>query len=618
MHGSTVHIFWNAPIGKQHLALWLERLGFVPVRQEATLLCPGHLVFIGFPPSELPEIPPEILRIGAGRPLKDSPFFLKTPIAPRALAHMLSNLRCPEKIMAYLPGVPSDFLEILPWLDTLTRSNADIHLPELFQYIDSKKADVAILPLLTDKIQALLEKKPNLILLGLEQGKVQTRTLCARMAGKLALEEALPLLLTLLDRDCPAEEKETLIRALACFAHPEARIRLHREALGMDTLRSLAAIESLDQDATDADIALLDTLIAHPEALRAAGAAETLARIGSPRAYQALAHHLHPEDPLVRKTVTALLIRGGDPALAAILPLMRETGVQERINGSLILGNMGRSEALDGLCEQLRHTDANVRFSACEALGKLDTEATFFPLSAALDDPNQAVVCAAISGLNQRHPQTGTQALRQAISAHPDRYSTLVAAVAAMQATTLFLGLSQDRKLARDIVLAAAQSRNLRLLHRFLEACSRIVHTGTRRGCEALLKRAIEDIPPNRPRILVTDDSSTMRRFYETLLPQYGYAVETARDGLDALSRLKPDPDRFALVLTDLNMPNKNGIELTRELREELGLTLPVLMVSTETVKNQEKAAQSAGISAFLKKPFTAEALVEKLRILIP
>ncbi|MCW7754521.1 response regulator [Desulfobotulus sp. H1] len=624
MQEPKVHIFWESPLGREHLSLWLKKLGYSPApfspsayRNQTTADAP--IIFSG-PGHELPAaLPGNTQNIHIGRePGKATRLFLKTPVAPRALAHLLAHLDHPEKIHAYSPGIPTDFMDMIPWLDTLTPRNAPILLPELFQYLDDRKADTAILPLLTEKVQVLLNSSPELILLGLEQGGYRTRRICARTAGSIRLNKALPILMHLLTDTDNSEEGEILIRALGHF--PDAMVRrvLHKEALGEDTLRALAAIECLGAIHRDNDsIALLSDLIEHPEGIRAVNAANALAAAGTPEGYTALAAHLHPDDAVVRKEVATLLVRGGEKAIQPIIQAMKTASTPGRVIGCLILGYTGLTEAIDSLCIQLRHKDANVRFSACEALGRIPSEKTFLPLSAALEDTNADVVCAAITGLNLQHPKTGARAVRQALLAHPHRSSTLIAAMAAMQATALFIGLSEDRKLTLSIIKTAAESRNTRLLHRFLEACSSIPHSATRQGCEHILRKAIDEIPAERPRILVTDDSPTMRRFYETLLPQYGYTVETARDGLNALARIQPDPSRFALLLTDLNMPNKNGIELTRLVREELGQEFPILMVSTETLESQKKAAFEAGVTAFLSKPFTTADLVWHIRKLL-
>ncbi|TYT74913.1 HEAT repeat domain-containing protein [Desulfobotulus mexicanus] len=623
MQGTRTHIFWDAPFGLRHLVPWLIKFGYPPSPYEKTAQGekpnPLEIVFTGagsLLPSDLPD---NIICICIGaEPDRRTKYFLQTPIAPRALAHLLAHLRCPEKIYSYKPGIPSDFMEIIPWLDSLNTGNAAIYLPELFQYIDDEKADTAIFPILTDKIQTLLQQSPDLILLGLEQGGVRTRIICARKAGQLVPKEALPLLLELLDKSHVPDESETLIRAIGMFSAPSARECLEREALGEDTVRALAAIESLGKNHTDPEtLRLLSSLIDHKEPIIAADAANALAATDTEASHEALAEHLHPEDALVRKTVATLLVRAGKKALLPVSRAMEKGSPPERIIAALILGHMGLSEAIDPLCGQLRHPDANVRFSVCEALGRIASKKTFLPLIAALGDSNQDVVCSAITGLNYQHPKTGANAVRQTMAARPRIKSTLIAAIAAMQATDLFLGLSDDRKTAKAIIQAAAESRNPSLLHRFLKACASMENPVTRQGCESILRKAIEEIPSERPRILVTDDSPTMRRFYETLLPQYGYTVETARDGLNALTRLQTDPSRFVLVLTDLNMPNKNGIELSISIREKMGTELPILMVSTETMENQKKTALQAGVTAFLRKPFTTEKLIAQIRSLL-
>ncbi|TWI73284.1 HEAT repeat protein [Desulfobotulus alkaliphilus] len=623
MQGTRTHIFWDAPFGRRHLIPWLIKFGYPPSPREKTIReedpAPLEIVFTGagsLLPSDLTD---NTIRICIGaEPDKKTNFFLQTPIAPRALAHLLANLRHPEKICCYTPGIPSDFMEIIPWLDSLNTGNAAIYLPELFQYIDGKRADTAVIPLLTDKIQTLLEKNPDLLLLGLEQGGLRTKIICARTAGQLDLKEALPLMLNLLHKSQIPDESETLIRAIGMFSTPAARECLKEEATGEDTVRALAAIESLGKNhASPETFRLLSSLIDHAEPIRAADAASALAATDTEAAYEALAEHLHPEDALVRKVVATLLVRAGKKAVLPVSRTMDKGSPQEKIMGALILGYMGLEEAIGPLCGQLRHPDASVRFSVCEALGRIASEKTFIPLTAALEDSNQDVVCAAITGLNYQHPKTGANAVRQAMAARPQRKSTLIAAIAAMQAIDLFLGLSEDRKTTKAIVQTAAESRNPLLLHRFLKACASMENPITRQGCEAMLRKAIEEIPPERPRILVADDSPTMRRFYETLLPQYGYTVETARDGLNALTRLQTDPARFALVLTDLNMPNKNGIELSMSIREKIGTDLPILMVSTETLENQKTIALQAGVNAFLSKPFTTEKIIARIRSLL-
>ena len=113
-------------------------------------------------------------------------------------------------------------------------------------------------------------------------------------------------------------------------------------------------------------------------------------------------------------------------------------------------------------------------------------------------------------------------------------------------------------------------------------------------------------------KFLIVDDSATMRRIVINSLQRIGYddCVE-AGDGAEALERFGPEID---FVITDWNMPNMNGLELVRELRaREDGKTVPVLMVTTRSVREDILAAAQDGVNNYVVKPFTPQVLKEKI-----
>ena len=112
-------------------------------------------------------------------------------------------------------------------------------------------------------------------------------------------------------------------------------------------------------------------------------------------------------------------------------------------------------------------------------------------------------------------------------------------------------------------------------------------------------------------RVLVADDSSTMRKIILRSLSAVGVpAAVEASDGEEAVSLFKPGD--FDLVLTDWNMPGKNGLEVIREIRAQ-DEKVPIIMVTTEAEKSRVLEAIQAGVSDYLVKPFTADMLKEKL-----
>ena len=114
-------------------------------------------------------------------------------------------------------------------------------------------------------------------------------------------------------------------------------------------------------------------------------------------------------------------------------------------------------------------------------------------------------------------------------------------------------------------------------------------------------------------KVLVVDDMSTMRRIVKNVLKQIGYSdILEAENGQDALTKLKAGG--FGLVVSDWNMPVMPGIELLRSVRADADLkSLPFLMVTAEAQKENIIEAVQAGVSNYVVKPFTADALLEKL-----
>ena len=113
-------------------------------------------------------------------------------------------------------------------------------------------------------------------------------------------------------------------------------------------------------------------------------------------------------------------------------------------------------------------------------------------------------------------------------------------------------------------------------------------------------------------KFLVIDDSATMRRIVVNSLQRIGFTeVVEAGDGAEALKAFDPS---IGFVITDWNMPNMSGIEFVRALRARPdGASVPVLMVTTRSVKEDIVAAIEAGVSNYIVKPFTPQVLKEKI-----
>ena len=118
-------------------------------------------------------------------------------------------------------------------------------------------------------------------------------------------------------------------------------------------------------------------------------------------------------------------------------------------------------------------------------------------------------------------------------------------------------------------------------------------------------------------KFLVVDDSATMRRIVVNSLQRIGYSecVE-AGDGREALERFD---DSVNFVITDWNMPNMSGTDLAKALRArtDAGRTVPILMVTARSVKEDILTAMEAGVNNYIVKPFTPQVLKEKIDALL-
>jgi len=119
------------------------------------------------------------------------------------------------------------------------------------------------------------------------------------------------------------------------------------------------------------------------------------------------------------------------------------------------------------------------------------------------------------------------------------------------------------------------------------------------------------------PRALVVDDSRAMRSILARILVRLGFEVLQAADGLEGLATLDSASPPVELVLSDWNMPEMDGLQFVKTLRANPKFAnVVVVMVTTETHTEQMFTALSAGANEYIMKPFTAEMVEEKLRML--
>ncbi len=116
---------------------------------------------------------------------------------------------------------------------------------------------------------------------------------------------------------------------------------------------------------------------------------------------------------------------------------------------------------------------------------------------------------------------------------------------------------------------------------------------------------------------LIVDDSRAIRRILGSTIKKLGFEVVEAGNGKQALEALDREDSAFQLMLVDWNMPEMNGLEFVTQVRKQDRYnSAKLMMVTTETAADQMIRALEAGADEYIMKPFTEDAIRDKLRLL--
>lgn len=117
--------------------------------------------------------------------------------------------------------------------------------------------------------------------------------------------------------------------------------------------------------------------------------------------------------------------------------------------------------------------------------------------------------------------------------------------------------------------------------------------------------------------IITVDDAQTMRKMIRFTLQSTGHEIIEAADGAEALNTLKNRP--VDLIITDVNMPNMDGIELTRKLRgSPLHARTPIVLLTTEASAEKKNQGRAAGATGWIVKPFNQKQLLDIVTKILP
>lgn len=475
-----------------------------------------------------------------------------------------------------------------------------------------------------EAVVALLAADPERLARDLATGEENLLPFCLLAATRVRDPVIAPGLVAAYRRAEDPRDPAAALSSLVKFGGDDA-LGLCREALfHPDPIVKAVAIEAVGRLGDAQSVALLQDLVRRAAgedslgvcSLDTAQAVEALGRIGSPECLGFLAANVHHPNPMVRRLIQEALAGCGDAAVPHLAAGMERGDTDERILAANALGLIGTRAAADALVGALDRgfsDHPNVKAAVYEGLAGAPSLKALVCLLDGLADPDPVILLAVVSALERNPTDVVAANLAEALAV-PGQGDRVAGALVAAGCKALVARLYAAGRVRGVLDRALAEPPSPEIANALAEA---LEAAGSPEAAEAAARlRRTADAGGGRGRVVVADDARSMRFFYESVLRRAGWDVVVCEDGRAAWEWISAG-NPFDLLVTDLNMPRMDGVELVTRLREaEGGGAVPVIMVTTESEASQLGLARSAGVDLFLTKPLSEEDLqsaVERL-----
>ncbi len=506
-----------------------------------------------------------------------------------------------KKAMGYLARGPENM--VFPLLEYLT------HLT-----ISDSSVQDSIYELILDKAYG----NTDLLLEYIRTGKEKrTRILFLQAAGDLMLAPAFDELAEILFRETDKNILLTAITSMGKLQLPKGIAPLTAMAQNPDRDIRMNAILAIGRistpEAVEALAGFLDT-----DEQTSKMAVEAMAEIQNLNALQKITSLLDSADTLIRDTAIDQLMKMGNKATPIITRAFQDANPDYLIHLITTLGYIGDTAAVPSLVSIIntQPENANIRQAVYEAMERIPSQKTAICLAQGLQDPVEAVRMSAARAIDKNLSKPLIAGLKNIIRDDSNGALNAVEALIDSDASNTCRFLTEESAFmenAKKHISTKADPATRASFIKLMEELGK--------------KDMIKDLPEtdsvpqaqDTESIVVIDDSKMMLKLYQNKLHALGYSPRVFHLPEEAISHiLQTKP---SLIITDLNMPNISGIELTREVRKKFTKTqLPILMITTQSdftvddmvnVQQTEKNFSQSGINKILYKPFTDEQLKE-------
>lgn len=521
-----------------------------------------------------------------------------------------------------------ELVEKVILLTRIEKENQQEAIPGLFEICKTEDPGDQALFMADNTLRALLMKNEAQTNKGLlsESGKI--RKICLQVIQRQHYLSAVPALLSLLSDAALRNENDIfdILSALSALKAPESLAIFRKNTRHADPMIAELSIEALGNMGDGASTPLLSGIVKASEAsdnlkecdMTTVAAIESLGKIKSPEAIAFLTSAIHHKNPNTRRVIHEVLVGIGQEAVPEISSHFDQDDVDNKIMAANILGLIGGKKAGDTLISAIdkgasRHP--NILFAIYEALGNIPSMKSIVCLSDGLKEKDEMILIAVISSIDKRVNPGVIDAIKTHLKAGNDHSKRLIKAIITSKALAIFESIHGDETVGSALIEAILHSNDTGGRTAFRE---KLKQMGSERALSDAAKLSAMAPPPSKRRILAVDDSKAMILFYQSTISEMGHGIETAMNGEEACQRIEA-AGAYDLIITDMNMPVMNGIELCQKIRsQETTAQLPILMATTESERSQTEKAEKAGVTRFITKPFSAEALKKSIQEIIP
>ncbi len=485
----------------------------------------------------------------------------------------------------------------------LLRGDVAFTVP-LLNYLVAQYPDLAAsLPIIRETLISNLIAYPDILLKSLTNPEIADKRLMIETAGELKFEEATPALIELLGQTDGMETIRLIIDNMGLIGDPESTNTLTDYLYAADRDLIIAAIHALGQIGTNTAMHRLAERMGTDNELDLIILgifAEVQDQISLEKLNDTLrSHYAH-----MRIYAKDELVRIGSKSVPVLIENLKEGDSDLLIHTLNVLGEIGDESAIMPIRTLLNTVprNPNVRFAAYEALALLPLRKGAYTLAAGLTDGEDHVCTAAARAIDRNFNEILAAGIKNMIRVQTDEARHIVKIIVNAQVDNIFLSLAPEdffQELA--LIYLPHAHRDIKEHYIALLKEKGLVDFAAKISGAQFEKKT-------RVKVCAVDDSRMILNIYKATLHELGFdpvLFEFPAGALEWLAKEKP-----ALVLTDLNMPEISGIELTRRIRALYPMEeLPVIMVTTQSDVQDHEAAAAAGVNTILIKPFNADSL---------